>query len=152
MDCGVPFCQSGDGCPVRLIPSGTIWSTTIAGKKRWIDCTNVRQFPGVYRSGSAPCEGACALASMNRRSLSRTSNKISPTKALRRAGLSQSTEQPQRQEGRCRGLWPAGLAAAAQLNQAGHEVTVYERDDRIGGLLMYGIPNMKLENQSLTGG
>jgi len=148
MDCGVPFCQSGEGCPVyNLIPE---WNDLVY-KGRWKDAldrlhktNNFPEFTG--RVCPAPCEGACVLGV------------IEPAvtiKNIENAIIDKGFEEgwvvanpPTFRSGKkvaIVGSGPAGLAAAAQLNLAGHEVTVYERDDRIGGLLMYGIPNMKLE-------
>lgn len=148
MDCGVPFCQSGDGCPVyNLIPE---WNDLVY-RGRWKEAlerlhktNNFPEFTG--RVCPAPCEGACVLGI------------IEPAvtiKNLECAIIDRGFDEgwvvanpPASRSGRkvaVVGSGPAGLAAADQLNQAGHEVTVYERDDRIGGLLMYGIPNMKLE-------
>ena len=148
MDCGVPFCQSENGCPVNnLIPE---WQDLIY-QNRWRDAldrlhktNNFPEFTG--RVCPAPCEGACVLGI--------TSSPIT-TKNLECAiidtGFDQgwvTPEPPKNRTGRpiaIVGSGPAGLAAASQLNRAGHLVTIYEKDDRPGGLLMYGIPNMKLD-------
>jgi len=148
MDCGVPFCQSEDGCPVyNLIPE---WNDLVY-RGRWRDAldrlhktNNFPEFTG--RVCPAPCEGSCVLGI------------IEPAvtiKNIENAIIDRGFEEgwvvpnpPAARSGRkvaIVGSGPAGLAAADQLNQSGHEVTVYERDDRIGGLLMYGIPNMKLD-------
>ena len=92
--------------------------------------------------------GRACSASTSRRSRSRASSARSSTRASRRAGSSPS--RPPKRTGKkvaVVGSGPAGLACAAQLNRAGHTVTVFERDDRIGGLLMYGIPPMKLDKE-----
>lgn len=148
MDCGVPFCQSDDGCPVyNLIPE---WNDLVY-QGRWKEAldrlhktNNFPEFTG--RVCPAPCEGSCVLGI------------IEPPVAIKNIecaiidrGFEMGWVHPIRPASRSGksvavvGSGPAGLAAAAQLNLAGHQVTVYERDDRIGGLLMYGIPNMKLD-------
>jgi len=148
MDCGVPFCQSSDGCPVyNLIPE---WNDLVY-KDQWFEAlgrlsktNNFPEFTG--RVCPAPCEGACVLGISNPPVTIKNiecaiadrgfdEGWVKPIVPVQRTGKSIAII----------GSGPAGLAAAAQLNQAGHQVTVYERDDRIGGLLMYGIPNMKLD-------
>ncbi|QDU86733.1 Glutamate synthase [NADPH] small chain [Pirellulimonas nuda] len=148
MDCGVPFCQSNSGCPVdNLIPE---WNDLVY-QGRWKDAldrlhktNNFPEFTG--RACPAPCEGACVLG---------ITNPPVTIKNIENAIIDKGFEEgwvvPQPPEVRTDrrvaivGSGPAGLAAAAQLNRAGHRVTVYERADRIGGLCMYGIPNMKLD-------
>jgi NAD(P)H-dependent glutamate synthase small subunit len=148
MDCGVPFCQSDHGCPVyNLIPE---WNDLVY-HGRWREAldrlhktNNFPEFTG--RVCPAPCEGACVLG-INEPAV--TIKNIE--NAIIDKGFENGWVQPNPPAFRTGrkvavvGSGPAGLAAAAQLNQAGHSVTVYEREDRIGGLLMYGIPNMKLE-------
>lgn len=150
MDCGVPFCQSAEGCPVyNLIPE---WNDLVY-QNQWFEAlgrlhktNNFPEFTG--RVCPAPCEGACVLGISNPPVTIKNiecaiadrgfeEGWVKPIRPLTRTGKSVAIV----------GSGPAGLAAAAQLNQAGHSVTVYERADRIGGLLMYGIPNMKLEKQ-----
>ncbi len=148
MDCGVPFCQSDNGCPIdNLIPE---WNDLVYNG-RWRDAldrlhktNNFPEFTG--RVCPAPCEGSCVLG---------ITDPAVTIKDIEHAiidhGFEQGWVQPQPPQSRTGkkvavvGSGPAGLAAAAQLNKAGHQVTVYEREDRIGGLLMYGIPNMKLD-------
>ncbi len=148
MDCGVPFCQSDNGCPIdNLIPE---WNDLVYNG-RWREAldrlhktNNFPEFTG--RVCPAPCEGACVLG---------ITNPAVTIKDIEHAiidhGFDQGwvrAEAPAVRSGKkvaVIGSGPAGLAAAAQLNKAGHSVTVYEREDRIGGLLMYGIPNMKLD-------
>ncbi|MAJ81099.1 MAG: glutamate synthase [Porticoccaceae bacterium] len=148
MNCGVPFCQSNNGCPVyNLIPE---WNDLVY-KGRWKEAldrlhktNNFPEFTG--RVCPAPCEGACVLGI--------TSPPVT-IKNLENAIIDRGFDEgwviakpPEHRTGKSVaivGSGPAGLAAAAQLNQAGHTVVVYERDDRVGGLLMYGIPNMKLD-------
>src|SRR6185503_17632608 len=148
MDCGVPFCQSDSGCPIdNLIPE---WNDLVY-QGRWKDAldrlhltNNFPEFTG--RVCPAPCEGACVLG---------ITDPAVTIKNIEMAIIDKGFEEgwvvarpPARRSGKriaVIGSGPAGLSAAAQLNQAGHLVTVYERADRIGGLLMYGIPNMKLD-------
>jgi glutamate synthase (NADPH) small chain len=150
MDCGVPFCQSSHGCPIdNLIPE---WNDMVY-QGRWRDAldrlhktNNFPEFTG--RTCPAPCEGACVLGITNPPvTIKNIEN------AIIDRGWEEGWIEPQPPEFRTGkkvavvGSGPSGLAAAAQLNKAGHTVTVYERADRIGGLLMYGIPNMKLDKR-----
>ena len=150
MDCGVPFCQSHNGCPIdNLIPE---WNDLVY-QNRWKDAldrlhktNNFPEFTG--RACPAPCEGACVLGITDPPvTIKNIEN------AIIDRGFAEKwiTAQPPSKRTGFRvavvGSGPAGLAAAAQLNKAGHAVTVFERADRIGGLLMYGIPNMKLEKK-----
>ncbi len=147
MDCGVPFCQSDTGCPVdNLIPEWNDLIYTEQWRKaldRLHKTNNFPEFTG--RVCPAPCEGACVLG-INEPPV--TIKNIE--QAIVDRGFAEGwikAEVPKFRSGKkvaVVGSGPAGLAAAAQLNRAGHSVTVYERADRIGGLLMYGIPNMKL--------
>jgi len=148
MDCGVPFCQSDTGCPIdNLIPE---WNDLVY-QGRWKEAlerlhktNNFPEFTG--RTCPAPCEGACVLG---------ITDPAVTIKNIENAIIDRGFEEgwvrherPRTRSGKrvaIVGSGPAGLAAADQLNKAGHEVTVYERADRIGGLLMYGIPNMKLD-------
>ncbi len=148
MDCGVPFCQSSTGCPIdNLIPE---WNDLVY-QGRWRDAldrlhktNNFPEFTG--RTCPAPCEGACVLG-INEPPV--TIKNIE--NAIVDRGFAEgwiAAQPPASRSGKrvaIVGSGPAGLAAAAQLNKVGHTVTVYERADRIGGLLMYGIPNMKLD-------
>ena len=147
MDCGVPFCQSENGCPVdNLIPE---WNDLIYNDKwqaaliRLHKTNNFPEFTG--RVCPAPCEGSCVLG-MNNPAV--TIKNIEQSIVDR--GFEEGWVQPNMVEYRTGkkiaviGSGPAGLATADELNKIGHSVTVFERDDRIGGLLMYGIPNMKL--------
>jgi glutamate synthase (NADPH/NADH) small chain len=157
MDCGVPFCHTGElmagmatGCPVNnLIPE---WNDLIyrgdwrEALDRLHQTNNFPEFTG--RVCPAPCEGSCCLG-VNEPAV--TIKNIECTIIDR--GFEQGwvvAEPPEVRTGKTVavvGSGPAGLAAAAQLNKAGHTVTVFERADRVGGLLMYGIPNMKLDKQ-----
>lgn len=148
MDCGVPFCQSSTGCPIdNLIPE---WNDLVY-QGRWRDAlerlhktNNFPEFTG--RTCPAPCEGACVLGITDPPvTIKNIEN------AIVDRGFAEGWIVPQPPAHRTGkkvaiiGSGPSGLAAAAQLNKVGHAVTVYERADRIGGLLMYGIPNMKLD-------
>ncbi|HEX3996804.1 MAG TPA: glutamate synthase subunit beta [Acetobacteraceae bacterium] len=146
MDCGVPFCHTG--CPVNnLIPE---WNDLV-WKGRWRDAlrtlhatNNFPEFTG--RICPAPCEAACVLG-INAPSVT---IKVVEQNIIDRAFQEGWVlpERPARRTGKkvaIIGSGPAGLAAAQQLNRAGHFVTVFEKEDRIGGLLRYGIPDFKLE-------
>ncbi|MCP5182284.1 MAG: glutamate synthase subunit beta [Pseudomonadales bacterium] len=153
MDCGVPFCQSNDGCPIHnLIPE---WNDLVY-RGQWREAldrlhktNNFPEFTG--RVCPAPCEGACVLG---------VTDPAVTIKNIEMAiidrGFAEGWVVPQPPATRTGrkvaviGSGPAGLAAAQQLNRAGHTVTVYERADRIGGLLMYGIPNMKLAKKEVV--
>jgi glutamate synthase (NADH) len=148
MDCGVPFCQSDTGCPIsNIIPK---WNELVF-QNQWRDALNrllmTNNFPEFTgRVCPAPCEGACVLG-INEDPVG--------IKSIECAIIDRGFEMgwmvpspPKYRSGKniaIIGSGPAGLACADQLNKAGHSVTVYERSDRIGGLLMYGIPNMKLD-------
>jgi glutamate synthase (NADPH/NADH) small chain len=146
MDCGVPFCHTG--CPVNnLIPD---WNDLIYNKRweaairRLHSTNNFPEFTG--RICPAPCEAACVLG-INQPAVS--------IKLIERSIVERGwdegwihPEPPEHATGKrvaVVGSGPAGLAAAQQLRRAGHAVTVYEKNDRIGGLMRYGIPNFKLE-------
>lgn len=150
MDCGTPFCQSDTGCPVdNLIPE---WNDLVY-HGRWQDANerlhltnNFPEFTG--RVCPAPCEGACVLG-INEPAVTIKNIECAIVDRAFDEGWIKARKPEQRSGKKVAviGSGPAGLAAAEQLNTAGHTVTVYERADRIGGLLMYGIPNMKLEKQ-----
>ncbi len=148
MDCGVPFCQSTNGCPVvNLIPE---WNDLVH-RGRWKDAlkalhttNNFPEFTG--RLCPAPCEGACVLG-INEDPVS---IRIVEWNIIDK-GFDEGWVQPVLPTSRSGktvavvGSGPAGLAAAQQLARAGHSVTVFEKADRIGGLLRYGIPDFKME-------
>jgi len=156
MDCGIPFCHSGSaGCPLgNLIPE---WNDLVrvgdwsSASNRLHATNNFPEFTG--RLCPAPCESACVLAltpdadgavAIKRveqaiADVSWEKDLIRPRQAIVSSGKKVAVV----------GSGPAGLAAAQQLTRAGHEVTVYERDDRLGGLLRYGIPEFKMEKKVL---
>jgi glutamate synthase (NADH) len=150
MDCGVPFCQSDSGCPIsNIIPK---WNELIF-QNQWRDALNrllmTNNFPEFTgRVCPAPCEGACVLG-INEDPVGIKSIEC----AIIDRGFDMGWMVPQPPKVRTGktvaiiGSGPSGLACADQLNKAGHQVTVYERADRCGGLLMYGIPNMKLDKK-----
>jgi glutamate synthase (NADPH/NADH) small chain len=157
MDCGVPFCHTGkllagmaSGCPVNnLIPE---WNDLVwrgQWEEAWIRLAKTNNFPEFTgRVCPAPCEGSCTVAI----DLPAVNIKMLEEAIADRAfaeGWVVPNPPPVRTGKRVAvvGSGPAGLAAAAQLNKAGHDVTVFERADRIGGLLVYGIPNMKLDKK-----
>jgi len=148
MDCGVPFCMSDTGCPVdNLIPE---WNDLVY-RGRWREAldrlhktNNFPEFTG--RVCPAPCEGACVLGIIEPAVTIKNIECAIVDRGFEEGWI--KPEPPKQRTGKnvaVIGSGPAGLAAAAQLNKVGHQCTVYERDDRIGGLLMYGIPNMKLD-------
>ena len=148
MDCGIPFCQSNYGCPVEnMIPD---WNDLVH-QGRWKDAlkmlhstNNFPEFTG--RLCPAPCESACVLGIID----DPVSIRVIEWNIIDR-GFDEGWVTPilpERQTGQkvaVVGSGPAGLAAAQQLVRAGHSVTVFEKDDRIGGLLRYGIPDFKME-------
>jgi glutamate synthase (NADPH/NADH) small chain len=155
MDCGVPFCHTGEqigglasGCPIHnLIPE---WNDLVyrgQWKEAYVLLAKTNNFPEFTgRVCPAPCEGSCTVGI----NLPAVNIKLIEESIADRAfeeGWVVAKPPPLRTGKRVAvvGSGPAGLAAAAQLNQAGHAVTVFERSDRVGGLLMYGIPNMKLD-------
>ncbi|MEX2461727.1 MAG: glutamate synthase subunit beta [Paenibacillaceae bacterium] len=157
MDCGIPFCHTGKlisgmaaGCPVNnLIPE---WNDLVY-RGQWREALNrlhkTNNFPEFTgRVCPAPCEGSCTVG---------LNGSPVTIKNIERSIIDKGfdegwvvPEPPAHRTGKkvaVIGSGPSGLACAAQLNKAGHWVTVFERNDRIGGLLMYGIPNMKLDKQ-----
>ena len=157
MDCGTPYCHTGmtlsnmaSGCPVNnLIPE---WNDLVY-KGKWQEAldrlhktNNFPEFTG--RVCPAPCEGSCVLGVIEPPVTIKSIECAIIDKAFSEGWVTASP--PAKRSGKSVavvGSGPAGLAAADQLNKAGHMVTVYERADRVGGLLLYGIPNMKLEKE-----
>ncbi len=150
MDCGVPFCHTG--CPINniipdwndLVYNGR-WESAI---RRLHSTNNFPEFTG--RICPAPCEAACVLG-INQPPVS---IKLIEKSIVERAWAEGwiHPEPPEQNTGKrvaVVGSGPAGLAAAQQLRRAGHSVTVYEKADRLGGLMRYGIPNFKLEKHVL---
>ncbi|HIZ44421.1 MAG TPA: glutamate synthase subunit beta [Firmicutes bacterium] len=157
MDCGTPFCQSGvlfggmvSGCPLNnLIPewNDLVWCGNWKQAYNRLHKTN--SFPEfTCRVCPAPCEVACTC-NLNGEPTSIKENEMSIIEMAYANGYVKPTPPKVRTGKRVAivGSGPSGLAAADQLNKRGHQVTVFERRDRIGGLLRYGIPNMKLEKQ-----
>ena len=157
MDCGVPFCQSGmmiggmaSGCPLNnLVPE---WNELLytgnweQAYNRLHKTNNFPEFTG--RVCPALCENACTC-NLNDESVASKQNELAIVENAYEEGYA-AAKIPKVRTGKkiaIIGSGPSGLAAADQLNQRGHNVTVFERSDRPGGLLMYGIPNMKLEKQ-----
>ena len=155
MDCGIPFCHSGtliggmaSGCPINnLIPEWNdlvyngLWQEAL---QRLHKTNNFPEFTG--RVCPAPCEGSCVLGLTDPPVTIKNIECSIVDKGFEEGWI--QAEPPEKRTGKrvaVVGSGPAGLSCAAQLNRAGHQVTVYERADRIGGLLMYGIPNMKLD-------
>ncbi|MEL7506215.1 MAG: glutamate synthase small subunit [Cyanobacteria bacterium J06554_1] len=160
MDCGTPFCHTGNtinrmasGCPINnLIPEWNdlvyrgLWKEAL---DRLHKTNNFPEFTG--RVCPAPCEGACVLGIHNPPVTIKNIEHAIIDKGWEEGWI--VAEPPATRTGKTVaivGSGPAGLSAAAQLNKAGHLVTVYERADRPGGLLMYGIPNMKLEKEAVV--
>jgi glutamate synthase (NADPH/NADH) small chain len=157
MDCGTPFCHTGiklngtdSGCPLyNLIPEWNDWVYRGQWKealKRLLKTNNFPEFTG--RVCPAPCEGACTVAIHDEAVAIKSIEQAIIEKGFLEGWI--VPEPPYKRTGKkvaIVGSGPAGLACADQLNKAGHLVTVYERADRIGGLLMYGIPNMKLDKK-----
>ncbi len=160
MDCGVPFCHTGKiisgaaaGCPIHnLIPE---WNDLVyrgqwqEALERLLKTNNFPEFTG--RVCPAPCEGSCVLGINNPPVTIKNIEYSIIEKGFENGWI--IPQPPQSRTGKkvaVVGSGPAGLACADQLNKVGHEVTVFERADRIGGLLMYGIPNMKLDKEKVV--
>jgi len=150
MDCGVPFCHTG--CPLNnVIPD---WNDLVY-RDRWKEAiralhatNNFPEFTG--RVCPAPCEAACVLGINNPPVTIKNIEQAIVEHAFREGWI--HPEPPSNRTGKrvaIVGSGPTGLAAAQQLNRAGHTVTVFEKADRIGGLLRYGIPDFKLEKHIL---
>ena len=157
MDCGIPFCHTGrlmngmaSGCPINnLIPEWNdlvyrgLWKQAL---ERLLKTNNFPEFTG--RVCPAPCEGSCTLGMNNPPVTIKNIEHAIIEKGYEEGWI--SPQPPAFRTGKkvaVVGSGPSGLACADMLNRVGHAVTVFERADRIGGLLMYGIPNMKLDKQ-----
>ncbi len=150
MDCGIPFCH--EGCPLgNLIPD---WNDLVY-RDQWLEAierlhatNNFPEFTGTLCP--APCEGSCVMG-INDDPVTIKAVELSIIdKAWENGWI--KPEPPEKETGKkvaIAGSGPAGLAAAQQLRRAGHSVTVFERSDRIGGLLRYGIPEFKMEKNQL---
>ena len=157
MACGVPFCQAGmeimgmtSGCPLHnLVPEWNDLVYTGNWEQAYNRLTKTNNFPEfTSRVCPALCEAACTCGHYGE-PVSVKENEHGIIEYAYENGFA-AAKPPKVRTGKkvaVIGSGPAGLAAADQLNKRGHLVTVYERDDRVGGLLMYGIPNMKLEKQ-----
>jgi glutamate synthase (NADPH) small chain len=160
MDCGIPFCHTGtlisgmaSGCPINnLIPEWNdlvyrgLWQEAL---DRLHKTNNFPEFTG--RVCPAPCEGSCVLGINNPPVTIKNIEYSIAEKGWDEGWI--TAHPPTQRTGKkvaIIGSGPAGLCAAAQLNTAGHSVTVFERADRPGGLLMYGIPNMKLDKEQVV--
>ena len=160
MDCGIPFCHTGQlvsgmasGCPIHnLIPEWNdlvyrgLWREALG---RLHKTNNFPDFTG--RVCPAPCEGSCVLGINNPPVTIKNIEQAIADHGWDNGWI--TPEPPKKRTGKkvaVIGSGPAGLCAAAQLNKAGHLVTVFERADRPGGLLMYGIPNMKLDKDQVV--
>ena len=160
MDCGIPFCHSGtlvsgmaSGCPINnLIPEWNdlvyrgLWQEAL---ERLHKTNNFPEFTG--RVCPAPCEGSCVLG-INAPPVTIKNIECTIIDTAWEKGWV-TPQPPKKRTGKkvaVVGSGPAGLSAGAQLNRAGHWVTVFERADRPGGLLMYGIPNMKLDKEQVV--
>ena len=161
MDCGTPFCHSGimydgavSGCPINnLIPEWNdlvyrgLWREALSRLRL---TNNFPEFTG--RVCPAPCEGACTVGAIPLPPVAIKNSEVSIIDRGWEEGAL-VPELPARRTGKkiaVVGSGPSGLACADQLNKAGHEVTVYERADRVGGILTYGIPNMKLDKKIVS--
>lgn len=157
MECGVPFCQSGmllkgmtSGCPLHnLIPEWNDLVYTGNWEQAYYRLKKTNSFPEfTCRVCPAPCEAACTCG-LNGEPVSVKENEMAIIERAYETGIA-CAHPPRVRTGKkvaVVGSGPAGLSAADQLNRRGHSVTVFEREDRVGGLLMYGIPNMKLEKR-----
>ncbi|GAB4271711.1 MAG: glutamate synthase subunit beta [Candidatus Promineifilaceae bacterium] len=160
MDCGIPFCHKGNilngmtsGCPINnLIPE---WNDLVY-RGLWYEAymrlsktNNFPEFTGLVCP--APCEAACTLGITNPPVTIKNIEYAIIEKAYEMGWVKPNL--PEKRTGKkvaVIGSGPSGLACADQLNKVGHEVTVFERSDRVGGLLMYGIPNMKLPKEAVV--
>jgi glutamate synthase (NADPH/NADH) small chain len=152
MDCGVPFCNNG--CPLgNQIPD---WNDLVY-RDRWYEAyqslartNNFPEFTG--RICPAPCEEACVLSLNDRPVTIKSIEQAIADKAFEEGWVVAEKPDPDKRTGKkvaVIGSGPAGMAAAQQLNRAGHDVVVFERDDRAGGLMVYGIPDFKMNKSKV---
>ncbi|TGM77586.1 glutamate synthase subunit beta [Leptospira mtsangambouensis] len=152
MDCGIPFCHGDTGCPVdNLIPEFNDFVYRGRWKEAWENLSKTNNFPEFTgRLCPAPCESACTLGiiepPVSIKSIERTiidraweEGWVIPQPSVSKSGKKVAVV----------GSGPAGLAAGQQLARAGHTVTIFEKNDRIGGLLRYGIPDFKMEKRHI---
>lgn len=152
MDCGVPFCHSDTGCPVQnVIPEWNDLVRTGAWREALDSLHATNNFPEFTgRLCPAPCESACVLGLIDDPVTIRHIEQAIVDRGFRENWV--APRPPSRETGKrvaVIGSGPAGLAAAQQLRRSGHAVTVFEKSNRIGGLLRYGIPDFKLEKSVL---
>ncbi|GBF51869.1 glutamate synthase [Leptospira ryugenii] len=152
MDCGIPFCHGDTGCPVdNLIPEFNDFVFKGRWKEAWENLSKTNNFPEFTgRLCPAPCESACTLGiiepPVSIKAIERTivdrawdEGWVIPEPASKKSGKKIAVI----------GSGPAGLACGQQLARAGHSVTIFEKNDRIGGLLRYGIPDFKMEKRHI---
>jgi len=152
MDCGIPFCHGDTGCPVdNLIPEFNDFVYRGRWKEAWENLSKTNNFPEFTgRLCPAPCESACTLGiiepPVSIKSIERTiidraweEGWVIPHTPVSKSGKKVAVV----------GSGPAGLAAGQQLARAGHTITIFEKNDRIGGLLRYGIPDFKMEKRHI---
>lgn len=153
MDCGVPFCQLDTGCPIsNLIPV----FNELVYQNKWFEALQRLEMTNNFaevtgRVCPSPCQGACTLNLVDQPVAIKSIECAIIDKGFEMGWI--RPRPPAVRTGKrvaIIGSGPAGLACADQLNKAGHNVTVYERSDRPGGLMMYGIPNMKLDKRLVT--
>jgi len=154
MDCGTPFCQTHTGCPINnLIPEFNNLVVTEQWKQAYTNLSSTNNFPEFTgRVCPAPCEGACVAGLVDKSVTIKNMEYTIIDRAWKEGWV--VAQPPKVRSGKnvaVIGSGPAGLAAADQLNKVyGHTVTVFERAEKPGGLLTYGIPNMKLEKETVA--
>lgn len=143
MDCGVPFCHNG--CPIgNIIPEFNDAVYRESWEEAWHILSSTNNFPEFTgRVCPAPCESACVLG-INQDPITICNIETIVERAYQDGYAAENAAHSHRKSIAIIGSGPAGLAAAEQLNSAGHTVTVFERDEKVGGLLRFGIPDFKL--------